>query len=176
MIWLTDNLYILLGTTSNTALSLIYTLFRSIGHAKSSQCSLVVSWERIYNSLTVTSVHTKFFFFFTAQFQFLNHLRRPTLSLSRHSFNSSRYVASWQTYRKHPSFSYANRSHRNMFASSSGAFFPQEPAALAMALPRCFIFARMCLSSRCLTVNLYSAFTIPGFGWHVTVRNRSATH
>jgi hypothetical protein len=31
---------------------------KSLGHAKSSQSSLVVSWQRIYNSLTVTTAHT----------------------------------------------------------------------------------------------------------------------
>jgi hypothetical protein len=43
-------------TTSNTALSLIYTLYKSLGHAKPSQSSLVVSWQRIYNSLSPHSL------------------------------------------------------------------------------------------------------------------------
>jgi hypothetical protein len=50
-----NHLYPLLGTRSNIALSLIYTLYKSLGHAKCSQTSLVVSWQRIYNSLTVTT-------------------------------------------------------------------------------------------------------------------------
>jgi hypothetical protein len=41
------------------ALSLIYRLHKLLGHAKPSQSSLVVSWEGIYNSLTVTSPHIK---------------------------------------------------------------------------------------------------------------------
>jgi hypothetical protein len=41
------------------ALSLIYPLHKSLGHAKSSQSSLVVSWQRIYSSLTVTATHIK---------------------------------------------------------------------------------------------------------------------
>jgi hypothetical protein len=48
-----------LGTTGNTALSLIYTLHSSPLHThQGSQSSLVVSWQRIYNSLTVISDHT----------------------------------------------------------------------------------------------------------------------
>jgi hypothetical protein len=35
------------------------TLNKSLGHAKSSQSSLVVSWQRIYNSPTVTRAHIK---------------------------------------------------------------------------------------------------------------------
>jgi hypothetical protein len=47
-----------LGTTDNTALSLFYTLYSSPLHTHyGSQSSLVVSWQRIYHILTVTSNH-----------------------------------------------------------------------------------------------------------------------
>jgi hypothetical protein len=47
-----------LGSTSNTALSLIYTLRSSpLPTHYGSRSSLVVSWQRIYNSLIVTSHH-----------------------------------------------------------------------------------------------------------------------
>jgi hypothetical protein len=43
-------------------LSLIYTLYKSAGHAESSQSSLVVAWQRIYHSLTVTAAYYEIFF------------------------------------------------------------------------------------------------------------------
>jgi hypothetical protein len=52
-----------LGTTANTALSLIYTLYSSPLHTHyGSQPSLVVTRQRIYNILIVTSNHTWSFF------------------------------------------------------------------------------------------------------------------
>jgi hypothetical protein len=52
--WLYWHTFTQLGTTSSTALSLFYTLYSSPLHThKDSQSSLVVSWQRIYHSLTV---------------------------------------------------------------------------------------------------------------------------
>jgi hypothetical protein len=46
------------GTTDNTAVSLIHTFYSSLLHALGSKPSLVVSWQRTYQSLTVTSNHS----------------------------------------------------------------------------------------------------------------------
>jgi hypothetical protein len=57
--WIDCTLFTQLGTTGNTTLLLIYILYSSPLHTHyDSQSSLVVSWQRIYNSLTVTSNHT----------------------------------------------------------------------------------------------------------------------
>jgi hypothetical protein len=49
-----------LGTTSNTAISLIYTLYSSLLHTHNdSQSSLVVSWQRIYDSLTLPGLELR---------------------------------------------------------------------------------------------------------------------
>jgi hypothetical protein len=49
----------------------IYPLHKSLGHAKSSQSSLVVSWQRIYSSLTVTTAHIKSFRRLTPLYSFV---------------------------------------------------------------------------------------------------------
>jgi hypothetical protein len=52
----TDHFNTPLGATSNCRAT---TLYKSLGNSESSESSLVVSWQRIYTSLTVTTAHIK---------------------------------------------------------------------------------------------------------------------
>jgi hypothetical protein len=50
------NLLIAIGYS---AIANLLNLHKSLGHAKSFQSSVAVSWQRIYNSLSVTTTHIK---------------------------------------------------------------------------------------------------------------------
>jgi hypothetical protein len=55
-----ETLHTQIVTANDTALSIICTLYRSLGHTKTSQFTLVLSWQRIYNSLPLTSAYIMF--------------------------------------------------------------------------------------------------------------------
>jgi hypothetical protein len=61
MIGFIDTLYTPLGTTGNYSAIAISTLYSSLLHY-CPQSSLVVSWQRIHNSFTVTAAHYEVFF------------------------------------------------------------------------------------------------------------------
>jgi hypothetical protein len=87
----------LLVTTSNTALSLIYTLYKALGLTTFSQSSIVVSWQRIYNSLTITAAHYKVFFCtassLSCHFFWIIRLPSPEIVSSLFLFKSQSHIA-----------------------------------------------------------------------------------
>jgi hypothetical protein len=95
-------LYNLSLSQSIIALSLIYPLHKSLGHAKSSQSSLVVFWQQICNSLTVTTAHIKSSFqrptplysFVLLQFLFSFYHWLPI-------YDWTTYIVSRRAHRKH---------------------------------------------------------------------------
>jgi hypothetical protein len=80
-------------------LSPIYPLHRLLGNAKSSQSSFVVSWQRIYNSLIVTTTHIKSSFRrLTPLYSFV--FLRFSFSLTDCSLKIPSYIALRRTPRK----------------------------------------------------------------------------
>jgi hypothetical protein len=135
-------------------LSTISILYKSLGHAKSSQSSLVISWQRIYNSLTVTTAHIKPSNYALIPFlpSLLNHLRLPsqeTPSILIPSALDPRYITSGRIQQKTP------------FPS----LWPNNTSIVAYV----FVAAGTCLTSRCLAINVYSGSAIPAFMRNVTI-------
>jgi hypothetical protein len=86
MIGFIDTLYKVLGSTGNYSAIAIYTLYSSSLHThQGSQSSLVVSWQRIYNSLTVTSNNTWSLLFTSQLISFAIILQLP---ISKTQLNS----------------------------------------------------------------------------------------
>jgi hypothetical protein len=97
MIGFIDILYTALGATGNTALSLFYSFYSLTLHTCwCFQSSVVVSWQRIHNSLTVTAAHMKSSLDSQIPFSsfLLNHLRLPYFQFSAATDNSGTRLSS----------------------------------------------------------------------------------
>jgi hypothetical protein len=140
------------GTTGNTALSLIYTLYRSPLHTHlDSHSSLAVSRQRIYKSLTVTSksrmkssFHSLILFlplFCNCQLQRLNSI--PLLPGSypgRLYYRSLSRVNRAPRVERHLSQFYSCRHFLVRLLSPFCPSLPHSPHPLLCIYPTCFSF------------------------------------
>jgi hypothetical protein len=165
-----------------TALSLIYTLHSSPLHThKDSQSSLVVSWQRIYNSLTVNSNHEVFFAPPNSFLAIILQLTIPKTRLNSVPLFPSSYPCRL-AFRISTLFSaelfFITTLHRPRRKHSlycwEGVFTLPLHSNGSYSIVACvFVVAGMCLPSRYLAMNVYSDFAIPAFGRHVTAGGES---
>jgi hypothetical protein len=174
MVGFIDTIYTQLGTTDNySAIADLHTLqFTAAKHiwVLNLHSPLVVSWQRIYQSRCNFKSHVK---------SFLYNLI-PVLPLfCNYQLNSIPLLRSSYPGRL------ASRNSTQFFATE--LFFitplhgPRGNRSLSIVGKAClqrrciaivacvFVAAGMCLPSRCLAMNVYSDFTIPAFGRHVTI-------
>jgi hypothetical protein len=122
-------------------LSLIYPLHKSLGHAESSQSSLVISWQRIYSSCIVTSTHIKASFCrLTSLFSVVRlctHARFATLSQLRDS--TLLYPLC------------TDPTENTVSQKFVGVFTAPLPRSGRPIVPR-YASARACLATRCLAM------------------------
>jgi hypothetical protein len=158
------------------ALSLIYTFYSSPLHTHyGSRSSLVVSCQRIYDSLTVTTAHMKSSLHSLFPFLpfLLNHLRLPTLTI----LSQAHIPAGW---RLENQLTLLNWTLFFLFERTTqktlplycwkGVFTAPLHSNGSYSIVACVFFAAgMCLTSRCLAMNVHFDFTIPTFGRHITM-------
>jgi hypothetical protein len=124
------------------ALSLIYPLHQSVGHAKSSQSSLVVSWQQICNSLTVTTAHIKSYF----------RMLTPLYSFAILLFSFS-FFRNCQLRNSTFLYPHCTDPTENTACIAEKACLPRLCLAIDL-LFRAFASAGMYLSTRCLALDM----------------------
>jgi hypothetical protein len=168
-----DNLFTEIGTTGNTALSLIYTLYTSPLHTRmDSQSSLAVSWQRIYKSHCHFKPQIKSFHSlipFLALFCYCQFRRLDSIQL----FCSKDHILvgwrletrlNWSLLYNH--FARTTQKTRPLSCWEGVFTVPLHSNGSYSIVSRVFVSAGMCLPSRWLAMNVYSylrLFRLSGF-------------
>jgi hypothetical protein len=144
--------------------------------------SLVVSWQRIYKSLSLQITHEIFFSHSNSFLAIILQLPIPKTRLNSILRSQVHTPAGWRLEtRLFTSLNGLNWNlHYNYFAGTTqkaqplycgeGVFTEPLHSNGNYSIVACiFVDAGMCLPSRCLEMNVYSDIIIPAFGRHVTV-------
>jgi hypothetical protein len=160
--------YTQLGTTGNYSAIAATTLYILPFHTHyDSHSSLVVSWQRIHKSHCNIKSHMKSFFHSLIPFLPLFCLCSQANVLAGWRLETQPTPLNWTLLYNH--FARTTQKTQPPYCWE-GVITVQLHSNGSYSIVACvFVAAGMCLPSRCLAMNVYSDFTIPAFGLHVTV-------
>jgi hypothetical protein len=175
MIRFPDTLYTPLRTTDDYSTTAVLNILQfTVTHTLVFSVFTIVSWRWIYNSLTVISNHTR------SLLSQPNSFLAIILRLSTQFLCSQPHILSgWCLKTQLNSVLLLPASELSFITTMHGPHRKHSLSVVGkMCLQRCciamevactFIAAGMHLLSCCLAMNVYSDFTIPAFGCHVTI-------
>jgi hypothetical protein len=138
---------------------LFYPLHQSLGHTKSSQSSLVVSWQRIYNSLAVLTAHIKSYFCRLTSLYSVVLLCVSLYSFNSHSHSSETLLSQFCTstttsFGTLLSYIHFARTPRKTACIVDKACSPRRCLATEILLFRTSASEGMFLATRCIAMGM----------------------